>query len=339
MHRKLILSIAAFLIAAFLSLPLARAENAFPCVGRDLIAEMKAKDPAGYEKLVAEASSLVNGDSAFWRIDGPAGTQPSWLLGTIHLSDPRVVELDPKMAEALDKASTVAIETRNTLTPEEAERSTWQTARYLVLPTGTSLYDLLGAGDAKLLREKLTAIGFDPDTFAPYQPWVVSDYVIYPACERARSRAGFEYLDLSIAYRALSHDIAVIGLEDPVAQAALFASIPMSDQVAYLASALRLTQSMEDDVETAVVNWRNGQLAMLYAFSDGFDQLTPEEIAAAKRAETYFLDKRNLIMRDAARPLLDKGNAFIAVGGYHLLGENGLVELLRKAGYKVTPVK
>jgi uncharacterized protein YbaP (TraB family) len=44
-------------------------------------------------------------------------------------------------------------------------------------------------------------------------------------------------------------------------------------------------------------------------------------------------------MRDSARPLLDKGNAFIAVGGYHLFGENGLVELLRKAGYKVTPVK
>ena len=120
MHRTLVLSLAAILIALFASLPLAKAENAFPCVGRDLIAEMKAKDPAAYEQLVAEAAAIPNGDSAFWRIDGPPGTQPSWLLGTIHLSDPRVVTLDPKVAEALDKASVVAIETRNTLTPEEA---------------------------------------------------------------------------------------------------------------------------------------------------------------------------------------------------------------------------
>ena len=67
--------------------------------------------------------------------------------------------------------------------------------------------------------------------------------------------------------------------------------------------------------------------------------MTAEEVAAAKRAETIFLDKRNVIMRDSAIPLLEKGNAFIAVGSYHLFGENGLVELLRKAGYKVTPVK
>jgi uncharacterized protein YbaP (TraB family) len=339
MNRNVFLSLIAILIALFAWLPIAQAENAFPCVGHDLIAEMKAKDPPAYEKLVAKAAAFANGDSTFWRIDGPAGTQPSWLLGTIHLSDPRVVELDPKVADALDKASVIAIETRNSLTPEEAERSSWQTARYIVLPLGQSLFDLLGESDARLLRQRLTEIGFDPDSFAPYQPWVLSDYVIYPACERARGRAGFEFLDLSIAFRAMSNKTPVVGLEDPVAQYALFASIPMPDQIAYLAAALRVKHSMEDDIETAVVSWSNGQLAMIYAFSDGLGELTPDEIAGAMRAETYFLDKRNLTMRDSAIPLIDKGNAFIAVGGFHLIGENGLVELLRKAGYKVTPVK
>jgi uncharacterized protein YbaP (TraB family) len=168
---------------------------------------------------------------------------------------------------------------------------------------------------------------------------VVFDHIIYPACERARARAGFEHLDLVIAYRALGNRTPVVGLEDPAAQSALLASIPMQDQIAYLASAIRVKHAMEDDAETSVVNWRDGRIGIYYVFSDGYDQLTPEEVAAARRAETYFLDKRNLIMRDSARPLLDQGNAFIAGGGYHLFGENGLVELLRKAGYKVTPIK
>ena len=39
-----------------------------------------------------------------------------------------------------------------------------------------------------------------------------------------------------------------------------------------------------------------------------------------------------------ALPLLEKGNAFIAVGALHLPGAEGLVELFRQSGYKVTPV-
>ena len=47
---------------------------------------------------------------------------------------------------------------------------------------------------------------------------------------------------------------------------------------------------------------------------------------------------RNLRMRDRMLPLLEKGRAFIAVGALHLIDRNGLVELLRTAGYKLTPV-
>jgi uncharacterized protein YbaP (TraB family) len=275
MRRNLAIAIAALLIALFAWLPPAHAEAAFPCVGRDLIAEMKAKDPAAYERLVAEAAAIPNGDAVFWRIDGPPDTQPSWLLGTIHLSDPRVVTLDPNVAEALDKASVVAIETSNNLAPEEARITFWQTARHLVLPVGTSVFDLLNVADAQLLREKLAAAGFDPDLSAPYQPWVVFDHIIYPACERARARAGFEHLDLVIAYRALGNRTPVVGLEDPAAQSALLASIPMQDQIAYLASAIRVKHAMEDDAETSVVNWRDGRIGIYYFFSDSYYQLTP----------------------------------------------------------------
>jgi uncharacterized protein YbaP (TraB family) len=44
-------------------------------------------------------------------------------------------------------------------------------------------------------------------------------------------------------------------------------------------------------------------------------------------------------MRDAALPHLAEGKAFIAVGALHLPGKNGLVALLRGAGYTVSPVE
>lgn len=44
-------------------------------------------------------------------------------------------------------------------------------------------------------------------------------------------------------------------------------------------------------------------------------------------------------MLSVAEPLLTQGGAFIAVGALHLPGKQGLVALLRQAGYAVTAVE
>ena len=46
---------------------------------------------------------------------------------------------------------------------------------------------------------------------------------------------------------------------------------------------------------------------------------------------------RNHGMAENAEPILAAGSTFIAVGALHLPGKEGLVELLRQAGYTVSP--
>ncbi len=52
----------------------------------------------------------------------------------------------------------------------------------------------------------------------------------------------------------------------------------------------------------------------------------------------YLISDRNHVMADRAVPIIDKGNAFIAVGALHLPGKEGIIELLRAKGYLVTPL-
>ena len=74
---------------------------------------------------------------------------------------------------------------------------------------------------------------------------------------------------------------------------------------------------------------------------EGGINLAPSIRVLRETAATALLDGDNamghLVVKRAA-DLLAKGNVFIAVGALHLPGEDGLVELIRKAGYKVTPV-
>ncbi len=52
--------------------------------------------------------------------------------------------------------------------------------------------------------------------------------------------------------------------------------------------------------------------------------------------EKALLTDRNHVMAERAVPLLEKGNAFIAVGAMHLPGNEGLISLLKQKGYSLT---
>jgi uncharacterized protein YbaP (TraB family) len=76
------------------------------CTGTDLIAELRDSDPGGFAALRAEAQAIANNRGLFWKIEPANGAAPSYLLGTVHVTDPRVHALSGPVRAALDKAAT-----------------------------------------------------------------------------------------------------------------------------------------------------------------------------------------------------------------------------------------
>ncbi len=56
-------------------------------------------------------------------------------------------------------------------------------------------------------------------------------------------------------------------------------------------------------------------------------------------AEEALLTRRNNNWIPVMEANMKEGGCFFAVGAAHLPGTNGVLELLKKAGYKVKPVK
>ncbi|EPF95860.1 hypothetical protein L258_01834 [Brucella abortus 84-0928] len=67
-------------------------------------------------------------------------------------------------------------------------------------------------------------------------------------------------------------------------------------------------------------------------------KIVPEDLSDADYAlfQKVILTDRNHLMVDRATPLLEKGGVFLAIGALHLPGKEGVVELLRQKGYRLT---
>ncbi|UTN05097.1 TraB/GumN family protein [Flavobacterium bizetiae] len=70
---------------------------------------------------------------------------------------------------------------------------------------------------------------------------------------------------------------------------------------------------------------------------DVFNDLASEKVMS-KNAKKWILDDRNKDWVETMGGMMKKESLFVAVGVGHLAGESGVINLLRKAGYKVKPV-
>ena len=64
-----------------------------------------------------------------------------------------------------------------------------------------------------------------------------------------------------------------------------------------------------------------------------------EDASGYAAFEERIVTMRNHVMAERSAPILDAGNAFIAIGALHLPGKQGLVALLEDAGYTVSAVR
>ncbi len=329
-----ILFLLAFVAAAIAARP-AVAAPARSCSGHDLLAALQREQPAKAAAIEREAAAIPNGRGLLWRVarDGHV----SYLFGTMHLTDPRVLDLPPAAAEALAGARTLAIETTDVLEPSNVSATLLAHPDLTLLADGTTLASLLPAADNEAVDAALAARGIAPERVAKMKPWVVSAMLSLPACELARQAEGAPVLDVALAKQARAAGKSVVGLETALSQFQAMASLPMSLHIAALVETARLGPRVDDLVETMIGVYQSGDTgAFLPLFRSAIaeDSGTATGFAAFQAA---LITGRNQGMADRAIPLLNQGGAFIAVGALHLPGEDGLVARLRKAGYAVTP--
>jgi uncharacterized protein YbaP (TraB family) len=330
-----LLFLLAFLVSLKLAVGAAHAE-APACTGKDMLAGLQASDPALFDRIAGEARAVANGKGLLWRI-GKDGQQPSYLFGTMHMADPRVVTLPPDAQARFDAASTVVIETTEVLDQAAMMAALARDPGLMMFTDGTTLMSLLPPEDAPAVEEALRRRGIPPASVNKMKPWMLAAMVSLPACEFARKAAGAPVLDVKLAENAKAAGKTLLGLETVKGQLSAMASLPMDLHVRGLVETLKLGDRIDDVVETMIVLYLRGDIGMIFPLFRAVLPSGGDPNEGYAEFEQAMITSRNHGMVEHALPILAQGNAFIAVGALHLTGAEGLVELLRKAGYTVTP--
>ncbi len=307
------------------------------CTGTDLTVSLRNDEPATFRKIQAEAAATPNGEGLLWKLE-KAGEKPSYLFGTMHMTDPRVTTLPQAAQKAFDAAGTLIIETTEVLDQKKMMATLAGEPDLMMFTDNTTLSSLLSPTDAEAVDKALDQRGIPPASVAKMKPWILSAMVALPACELARKADGAPVLDVKLAEDAKADGKTLEGLETAADQLRAMASLPLAFHMKGLVDTLKLGDRMNDVNETMIALYLRGEIGMIWPL---FRAVLPEEAddpAGYAAFEEAMVTSRNKVMVEHARPILAGGNVFMAVGALHLPGPEGLVELFRQAGYTVTPV-
>ena len=259
-----------------------------------------------------------------WKIERE-GYATSYLLGTAHVSDERVVSLTPEIQQAFDQSDIFVSEiTMNIGVAGEL-------LRYAFLPNNETLAMHLTDEQLqdldRLIRQER------PDLLASYlrmQPVFLAISLSVPVEENPLALV----LDAKLQYLAVKQKKQIRALESPTEQIEALFSLSFDQEVQMLVD----TVSEFDTIEPLL-----NELLDRYVARDlkGVASLSREyagDDPVLKAFMKTLIDDRNLRMLQRLKPLLNQGKVFAAVGAAHLPGELGLLNLLQQQGYDIQVV-
>src|SRR5262245_59013199 len=165
------------------------------CTGKNILDELRITDPPAHARILAAAADTENANAIFWRVE-KAGTAPSHLFGTMHMTDERIHRLSPAVKSALGAARRLVLEVDD-VSPDAAAKQAAKAPNLVGLMTladGRRLDQLLDATDYETLSQALSRIGVPDSAVGSFRPWLVHLMLALPACEPQPLSAGLPTL-------------------------------------------------------------------------------------------------------------------------------------------------
>jgi uncharacterized protein YbaP (TraB family) len=268
-------------------------------------------------------------NSLLWKISGNGLEKPSYLFGTIHLLCADDAHLSENMKKVISEADEIYFEV-----DMDNLLDMFGAVNKMKMKGDTTLRDLLIDSD----YQKVKAYFEQQGTMIPFT--MLEKYKPILAASMLESGSlpceNTAVMEQVIMQEAKEHDKNIKGLETMAFQAGILDSIPYKLQAEQLLQYVNDAGSGKDKGDTEM-----SQMWKAYNDQDlkKLEELMIKSDLGINNYTDLLLYRRNSNWVKKLKGILPEKSVLIAVGAGHLPGEKGVISLLRKAGYTLTPVE
>ncbi len=271
---------------------------------------------------VAAQNPLGQTKTFLWTVASPTATVH--LLGSVHVASPDLYPLDPRIESAFQRAQTLVLET--SLDPASQVQAVQKLASAGTYPAGDSIELHLDREVLELLQQRLKRSGESFDQMRSFRPWLAAVILTLAEMQRLGYHPGLG-IDTYFAGKAKDRK-RIVALETLDEQVALFSGMPEAVQEAMLKEALTKMDELGELMKRAQSSWRRGDAKAL-------DELmvAPMQRDFPDVYQRLFVDRNRRMATAIDGYLRTTGEYFVVVGSGHLIGPQGILDLLQAKGY------
>ncbi|WP_445713170.1 TraB/GumN family protein [Flavobacterium sp.] len=261
--------------------------------------------------------------SLLWKISGNGLKQDSFLYGTIHITCD--ASLDKNTLNALEKTEQLCLEL-----DMDDKSMQMQMMKHMMMKDGVKLSALLNEEDFKVVDAFLKKnLNMSAKMFDGFKPFIVTT-MLYPKM----LDCPFQSVESELMKISVEQKEEIFGLETVEDQMKVFDNISYEIQAAELVKMAKSDlQKDKDELSKMMKIYQSKDIeGMLKMMDDSDNKITSDN-------QDVLLTNRNKNWISKMSEIMMQKPTFFGVGAAHLAGEEGVIKLLRKKGYKVEAVQ
>ena len=263
-------------------------------------------------------------NTLLWQITGNGLKKPSYIFGTMHLLCADDARLSDNLKNAIAETDQIYFEI-----DLDDMNQLMSTMKYIRMNDNVKLSDLLSKEEFERIKKYFN----DNPSMVPFsmmerfKPYMLTSLISESGfgCETTNG------MEMSIMSEAKKSGKEIKGLETTEFQAGLFDSIPYKQQAKELLNYIDSIEKFRKSTEELVEVYRKQDLKKI-------EELTTQSEAGLDQYLDLLVYGRNRRWMQALNFILRSKPSLIAVGAGHLPGGQGMLALLKKAGFKVKPI-
>ncbi len=278
------------------------------------------------QKVQPQTAKAKETSSLLYKISGKDIQKPSYIFGTIHVICPNDMFSQENLGKYFDETEQLILEIDM---DDAAEMQTMTKAVYL--QNGKTLSEAFTPEQFKKVDELLkNYLGIALENVKNIKPIMLQTMLLTsPKVIGCAPPASYER---TFVQMASAKKKPVLGLETVQSQIEVLDKIPFEKQISDF-------YEMALDPEKSFAEFKSLMETYKQQNSDNLFILIEKQMEKDKTFQTNLLDERNKLWIPKIENAVKENPSFIAVGGGHLGGKNGVLNLLRAKGYKIEAIK